>query len=102
MKRRELIALFGGAAAWPIAAFAQQSERMRRIGVLTGADADDLDMHARIEAFEDGLKQGVKQTSLGLSEMSASDPKRTSDAALCRGAQQRSSLKHVIGCFPRA
>jgi len=59
VKRRELIALFGGAAAWPIAAFAQQSERVRRIGVLTGAglDADDLDMHARIGAFEDGLKQ---------------------------------------------
>jgi hypothetical protein len=31
--------------------------------------------------------------------MSAFDPKRTSDAALCRGAQQRSSLKRVIGCF---
>jgi hypothetical protein len=38
-------------------AFALQSERMRRIGVPTGADADDLDMHARIGAFEDGLKQ---------------------------------------------
>ena len=43
----------------PRARFAQQSERVRRIGVLTGAglDADDLDMHARIGAFEDGLKQ---------------------------------------------
>jgi putative ABC transport system substrate-binding protein len=57
MRRREFITLIGGAVTWPLAAFAQQSERMRRIGVLTGADADDLDMHARIEAFEDGLKQ---------------------------------------------
>ena len=58
MRRREVISLIGGAAAaWPLEAFAQQSERMRRVGVLTGADADDMDMHARIEAFEDGLKQ---------------------------------------------
>jgi putative ABC transport system substrate-binding protein len=57
MKRREFITLIGGAVTWPLAAFAQQSERMRRIGVLTGAGADDLDMHGRIEAFEDGLKQ---------------------------------------------
>jgi len=58
MRRRDFIKVIAGSATiWPLTAFAQQSERMRRIGVLTGADADDLDMHARIEAFEDGLKQ---------------------------------------------
>src|SRR5262245_29929830 len=60
MRRREFIKVIAGsAAAWPLAAFAQQSERVRRIGVLAGAglDADDLDLQARIGAFEDGLKQ---------------------------------------------
>jgi len=60
VKRREFITLVGSTAAcWPLVAFAQQSERVRRIGVLAagGLDADDLDLQARTGAFEDGLKQ---------------------------------------------
>jgi len=59
MTRRKFIALLGGAAvAWPLAARAQQAERMRRIGVLTGGGgADDPDMQVRVAAFLQGLAQ---------------------------------------------
>ena len=55
MRRREFITIVGGAAAWPLAARAQQGERVRQIGVLNPASADDAVWQARIGAFQQEL-----------------------------------------------
>ena len=56
MKRREFLGLVGSAAvAWPHGAHAQQSERVRRIGVLLPATSDDAEFQARVGAFLQGL-----------------------------------------------
>jgi putative tryptophan/tyrosine transport system substrate-binding protein len=57
MKRREFITLLGSAAAaWPLAGRAQQSERMRRIGVLMTAPETEAELAARLAAFRKGLQ----------------------------------------------
>ena len=56
MRRRDFITILGGAAAaWPVAARAQQGERMRRIGALVAATTDDPEYETRMAAFRQGL-----------------------------------------------
>jgi putative tryptophan/tyrosine transport system substrate-binding protein len=58
MRRRDFIkGIVGAATAWPLAAHAQQAQRMRRIGVLMNFASDDTEGQARLAAFHQGLQQ---------------------------------------------
>ena len=58
IRRRDFITLLGGAAvSWPLAARAQQGDRMRRVGVLSGFPADDPEVIARIAAFRQAMQE---------------------------------------------
>src|SRR3954468_7352464 len=58
MRRRDFLGVLGGAAAgWPLGAHAQQSDRVRRIGVLMHTTSDEPESQARITALAQGLQE---------------------------------------------
>jgi hypothetical protein len=61
LKRREVITLLGGAAAWPLAARAQQPTRIRRLGVLLNLSENDVEAQRLVKAFGEGLAQSADQ-----------------------------------------
>jgi putative ABC transport system substrate-binding protein len=81
MRRREFITLLGGAAAaWPLAARAQQTDRMRRIGMLIGTAENDPELPLRLAAFLQTLERLGWKESLNLRidyRWGAGDPDRT-------------------------
>jgi putative ABC transport system substrate-binding protein len=116
MKRRAFITLLGGAAAWPLAARAQQRERMRRIGVLPGAGFEaDSDAQALHAVFRQALQQlgwtegrniryeyrsrssgNVDLARRNAAEMVALDP----DVILVGGATNMEALQRATRAIP--
>jgi len=86
MRRRDFLeVIIGSTAAWPLAARAQQGERVRRIGVLTPLAADDPESMARIGAFLQGLGELGWAVGRNLRidyRWSAGDPDRTRKDAM--------------------
>jgi len=86
MRRREFVTLLGGvAAAWPVAAGAQQPQRMRRIGVLGTLAGDDPEASVRHGAFMQGLQElgwGIGRNVRIDTRWAAGDPGRIRNLAV--------------------
>jgi putative tryptophan/tyrosine transport system substrate-binding protein len=66
MRRREFIAGFGGAAAWPLVARGQQTDRVRRIGVLFTLEKDDPFARQQAQALLQGLQEAGRNVGTDL------------------------------------
>jgi ABC-type uncharacterized transport system substrate-binding protein len=84
MKRRAFITLLGGAAAWPLAARAQQGERMQRVSLLLGIAENHPEAQSRVKAFQKGLRDlgWVEGRNIRIDyRFAASDPTRIREYA---------------------
>jgi putative tryptophan/tyrosine transport system substrate-binding protein len=84
VRRREFITLLGAASTWPLAARAQQAERVRRIGVLMGIAASDPEGQTRLTAFRQALREinWVEGRNIGIDDRwGAGDAGRIKDYA---------------------
>ena len=103
MRRREFITLLGGAAAaWPLAARAQQPERMRRIGVLMQFAADDPEAQARIAAFVQGLQRIGLDRLAAMCRSTIAGPRAMPSASQIRGGIGRARAGRHLGLLAAA
>jgi len=113
MRRREFITLLGGAATWPLAARAQQPDRVRRLGVLMGLAEDDPETKARAAKLRQelgrlGWSEGYNiridtrfapagaQAAVLAKELVALRP----DVILAHSAQAAATLQREAGAIP--
>jgi putative ABC transport system substrate-binding protein len=98
--RRELLVALGGAAAWPLAARAQQGDRMRRIGIVMPFAKGDSEGEARIRAFKQELAK-LGWTDTGNIQFDERWPADNMDDPLARSLTRRaarSELSKTVGC----